>query len=138
MRFLIILLFYLFSLSLKAENINKCLDNIDRYETSRCLEQLKHKLLNNTFTINLHDLNNTLYTNKNIYLNICNINSLQYRKTGSNGEIIINLTSTEIKNCRMKIEINIKSELGKCDKGKPAIANWNSLDMKNDIYFKCS
>jgi len=138
MRFPLILLFYLFSLPLNAENIDKCLDSIDTYETSRCLQQLKHKLINKTFTINLYGLDNTLYTNKNIYLNICNINSSQYKRTGNNGEINIILTSSELKNCNIKININIKSEFGKCKKGKPAIANWNSLDMENNIYLKCN
>ena len=138
MRLLLILLFCLFSFSLKAENIKKCIDSIDKYETSRCLEQLKHKLINKAFAINLYGLDNTLYINKYIYLNICSVNSTKYRKTGNNGKINIILTSSEIKNCRTKININIKSEFGICNKGKAAIANWNSLDMENNIYFKCT
>jgi len=138
MKLILIIFLFILPFTIKAEKILKCDESYDKYKTSECLKEIKRKLINTPIMVTLYDLNNTLYTSKHIYMNICNKNLVQYKKTDEEGKIKIVLTSTETKNCPLKININIKTELGKCKKGKSARANWNSLDLNNNIKLKCN
>lgn len=138
MPLFLIFLFTIISFNINAQNITKCKDTYESYENSICLEKLKNELVNKTFTLTLYDTNNTLYAKKNIYISVCNVNSTVYRNTNNQGQIDIKLTKKEIDNCPIKVNIDVKSEYGICKGGNPSIANWNSLDLRNDIYFICN
>ena len=137
MRLFLILIFLILSFNTNANNISKCPDTFDSYETSLCLKKIKNTIINKAFTINLHDINNLPYAKKIIFVRICNINTSKYRITSKSGQINVKLSRKDIENCSAKINIDIKSEYGICKEGRYAEANWNSLDMLSNIYLKC-
>ena len=138
MPIFLIFLFSIISFNLNAQNLIKCKDTYETYEKRLCLENIKKQLINKTLTLTIYDKNNTLYSKKNIYLSICNVNSTKYRSTDNEGQIDIKLNSEDINNCPIKINIDIKSEYGLCSEGNFGIANWNSLDLENNVYFICN
>jgi len=138
MKLILIIFLFILPFTTNAEKILKCNDSYDKYKTSQCLKEIKRKLINTPIIVTLYDLNNNLYTNKYIYMNICNKNLVQYTKTDEEGKVKILLTTSDTKNCSLKININIKTGFGKCKKGKPSRANWNSLDLNNNIKLKCN
>ena len=134
--FIIYLLFFLNAS--KAQEIKRCEDGYNSFETSECLKNLKNKLINYELSIKIFDPQNKLYKNKNIYLSICKYSITSHKYSERDGTIEITLKPKYLKNCEALISIDIISEYGQCINGKYAIANWNSLDMNKLIYFLCS
>jgi hypothetical protein len=138
MKSFLIIYLLLFFTSLEAKEFDKCKDEYNSFETSECLKKLKSKLTNHELSIKIFDTKNKLYTNKNIFLSICEYSITSHKYSGRDGTIEIILNPKYLKNCESLISIDIISEYGQCKEGNYAKANWNSLDMNESIYFSCS
>ena len=138
MRPFLIIYLLLFFTSLEAKEFDKCKDEYNSFETSECLKKLKSKLINLELSLEVFDTKNKLYTNKNIFLSICEYSITSHKYSGRDGTIEIILNPKYLKNCESLISIDIISEYGQCKEGNYAKANWNSLDMNESIYFSCS
>ncbi|MDB9762281.1 hypothetical protein OAC06_05645 [Alphaproteobacteria bacterium] len=138
MRPFLIIYLLLFFTSLEAKEFDKCKDEYNSFETSKCLKKLKSKLINLELSLEVFDTKNKLYTNKNIFLSICEYSITSHKYSGRDGTIEIILNPKYLKNCESLISIDIISEYGQCKEGNYAKANWNSLDMNKLIYFSCS
>jgi len=138
MRFFFILyIFFLVNL-VQAQEIEKCEERYNSFETTQCLKILKSKLTNYKLSIKIYSPSNILYKNKNIYVSICKKSLTSHKYSAIDGSITIKLKPKYLKNCESLISIDIISEYGQCTEGKYAIANWNSLYMDNLVYFSCS
>ena len=138
MRPFLIIYLLLFFTSLEAKEFDKCKEEYNSFETSECLKKLKSKLINLALSLEVFDTKNKLYTNKNIFLSICEYSITSHKYSGRDGTIEIILNPKYLKNCESLISIDIISEYGQCKEGNYAKANWNSLDMNESIYFSCS
>ena len=134
--FIIYLLFFLNTS--KAQEIKRCEDGYNSFEISECLKNLKSKLTNYELSFKIYTTNKNLYKNKNVYISICNKILTSHKYSAIDGSITIKLKPKYLKNCESLISIDIISEYGQCTAGKYAIANWNSLNMDNLVYFSCS
>ena len=138
MRFFFILYIFFLINSGKAQEIEKCEERYNSFKTAECLKQLKSKLTNYELSFKIYTTNKNLYKNKNVYISICNKILTSHKYSAIDGSITIKLKPKYLKNCESLISIDIISEYGQCTEGKYAIANWNSLNMENLIYFSCS
>ena len=138
MRFFFILYIFFLINSGKAQEIEKCEERYNSSKTTVCLKQLKSKLTNYELSFKIYTTNKNLYKNKNVYISICNKILTSHKYSAIDGSITIKLKPKYLKNCESLISIDIISEYGQCTAGKYAIANWNSLNMDNFVYFSCS
>lgn len=140
MRYIIIIcIYFLYSVGyVNSQNFEKCSSNNNSFEIDECLKKLKSKLMNENINLIIHSTDNSLYKNKNIFLNICGKNISRYKYTDRDGHLNIKLDSKYLVNCKAKIDVNIISEFGLCPKGKYAKATWSSLELNDLTYFSCS
>ena len=138
MRFFFILYIFFLINSGKAQEIEKCEERYNSFKTAECLKKLKSKLTNYELSFKIYTTNKNLYKNKNVYISICNKILTSHKYSAIDGSITIKLKPKYLKNCESLISIDIISEYGQCTAGKYAIANWNSLNMDNFVYFSCS
>ena len=136
MRPFLIIYLLLFFTSLEAKEFDKC--KVEILLKQECLKNLKSKITYHELSIKIFDTKNKLYTNKNIFLSICEYSITSHKYSGRDGTIEIILNPKYLKNCESLISIDIISEYGQCKEGNYAKANWNSLDMNESIYFSCS
>lgn len=140
MRYVLMILLCCFSMQFNSysKDFEKCSITNNSYETDKCLKKLKSKLMNGDLLLTIYTSDNILYKKKNIYLSICGDNINTYKYSDRNGNLYINLKSKYLTSCKAIINIDIKSEYSLCSGGNYAVANWNSLELNNNLYLKCN